>query len=84
MRKVAGFKAHAQPLPAQQPCDDDDDGYCAICATIYLAANSFAPQPPALPAQFASRSIQHVDRAPTAIILAAWRQPFQSRAPPNA
>ena len=82
--KITGFKAHAQSLPAQQPGGDDDDGYCAICATIYLTANSFVPQPPALPAQFASHAIEDIDHAPTAIIVASPRQPFQSRAPPRA
>lgn len=79
--KVAGVKTHAQPTPAQQPGDDD---YCPICATIYLAGNSFVPQPPALPPQLASRSIEHFHRAPSAIIVAARRQPFQPRAPPQA
>jgi hypothetical protein len=80
--KATRFTAHAQPQPAQQPGDDDD--YCPICATIYLAANSFVPQPPALPAWFASHAIEHRDHAPTAIIIAARRHPFQSRAPPLA
>jgi hypothetical protein len=80
----ARFTAHVQPLRAQQPGDDDDDGYCPICATIYLAANSFLPQPPTLPAQFASRPIERVDRAPSAVIVAARGPPFQSRAPPLA
>jgi len=82
--KITGFKAQVQPLPAQQPGDNDEDGYCTICATIFLVANSFVPQPPALPAQFASHAIEHIDRAPTAITVAAQRQPFQSRAPPRA
>jgi hypothetical protein len=72
----------SQSVPAQQPGDDDHD-YCAICATIYLAASSFVPQPPQLPAVFASRTVEHFDCA--AIIFAvAQRAPFQSRAPPRA
>jgi len=82
--KITGFKAQAQSLPAQPPGDDDGDGYCPICATIYLAANSFVPQPPVLPTQFASHAIEDIDHAPTAIIVAAQRRPFQSRAPPRA
>ena len=39
----------SQSVPGQQPGNDADD-YCAICATIYLAANSFVPQAPQLPA----------------------------------
>jgi hypothetical protein len=77
---VAAFKAQAQPLPAQQS-GDDDDGYCAICASIYLAANSFVPQPPPLPAPFVSRPIEHFDRADIGFV-APRRTPFQSRAPP--
>jgi hypothetical protein len=80
---AARFAASAHPQPNQQPTDDDD-AYCAICATIYLAGNSFVPQPPALPAQFASRAIEHPRRAPVVLIVAAHRNPFQSRAPPRA
>jgi hypothetical protein len=77
----AGWSGMAPPSSPAQPGDDDD--YCAICATIYLAANSFVPQAPQLPVPFLSRSIQHVDRA-AAIFIAPRRAPFQSRAPPLA
>jgi hypothetical protein len=70
----------SQSLPAQQPSNDADD-YCAICATIYLAANSFIPQAPQLPVPFVSQAIEHADRAAVAFI-APRRPPFQSRAPP--
>ena len=43
---IAGSGAQASQFPAQQPGDDEDDHYCAICATIYLAANSFMPSAP--------------------------------------
>lgn len=76
---VAAFKAQAQPAPAQQP--GDDDGYCAICASLYLVSNSFAPQPPSLPLPFVSRPIEHLDRAHIGFV-APRRTPFQSRAPP--
>jgi len=79
---AAGSSAKAQPLPAQQPGDDGDD-YCAICATIYLAAGSFVPQAPQLPALFASRLIEHVDRV-AIVFVAPRRTAFQSRAPPLA
>jgi hypothetical protein len=69
----------AQPSPAE-PGDDD---YCAICATIYLAANSFVPQAPILPVPAVSRSTTHNDRV-AIIVIAPRRTPFQSRAPPRA
>src|ERR1700733_7862530 len=37
----------AHSVPAQPPADNDD--YCAICASLYLAANSFVPSAPPLP-----------------------------------
>ena len=76
---VAGLKQQAQPLPAQQP--GDDDGYCPICASIYLATNSFVPQAPALPVPIVSRLIEHFDRA-TIVFVPPQRAAFQSRAPP--
>ena len=79
---VASSSAQAPQLPAQQPGDDRDD-YCAVCATIYLAANSFVPQAPQLPVPIASRALEHFDRAAVDFI-APRRAPFQSRAPPLA
>ena len=76
---VAGAQG-SQSIPAQQPGNDADD-YCAICATIHLAANSFVPQAPQLPVPFVSQTIEHADRAAVAFI-APRRPPFQSRAPP--
>lgn len=78
---VAGSGAPAaRSLPAQHPGNDADD-YCAICATIYLAANSFLPQAPQLTVPFVSQSIEHSDRV-TIVFIATRRAPFQSRAPP--
>src|SRR5262249_10721194 len=77
--------AHAQaarPIPAPQPADDADD-YCAICASIYLAASSFAPEAPRLPVPTASCAVEHVDCI-AAVFIAPRRAPFQSRAPPLA
>jgi hypothetical protein len=70
----------AQLLPAQQPGDDDDQ-YCAICASIYLAANSFVPVAPELPVPLASQAVEHFDRT-AAIFVLPRRALFQSRAPP--
>ena len=72
----------SQSVPAQQPSNDADD-YCAVCATIYLAANSFIPQAPQLPALFKSRLIEHFDRVAVDFI-APRRTLFQPRAPPQA
>jgi hypothetical protein len=77
---IAAARAQAEQLPAQQPGDGGDD-YCAICATIYLTASSFVPQPPQLPALFTSGTVEHFDRA-AIIFVVARRAPFQSRAPP--
>jgi hypothetical protein len=76
---VAKARAQAEQAPAQQP--SDDDGYCAICATIYLAASSSVPQTPQLPALFTSTPIERFDRSTSAFV-ATGRTPFQSRAPP--
>ncbi len=80
---AAGSGAQAlQSVPAQHPGDDADD-YCAICATIYLAANSFLPQAPQLPVPFVAQSIEHFDRV-AVVFIAPRRAAFQSRAPPLA
>jgi hypothetical protein len=79
---TAGTAHGSQLLPAQHPGDDADD-YCAICATIYLAANSFVPQVPQLVVPFAAQTIEHVDRV-AAVFIVPRRAPFQSRAPPLA
>lgn len=69
-------------LPDHQPGNEADD-YCAICATIYLAANSFVPQAPQLAVPFGSQAIEHLDRV-AAVFIVPRRAPFQSRAPPLA
>jgi hypothetical protein len=77
---IAAFKSQTQPLPGPQP-DGGDNDYCAVCAAIYLAANSFVPRPPPLPVRFVSRPIAHFDHAAIGFV-APQRTPFQSRAPP--
>jgi hypothetical protein len=71
----------AQSLPSPQGGDKDD--YCAICASIYLVANSFVPPPPLLPVPLIAAAIDHIDRG-AAIFIAPRRLAFQSRAPPLA
>lgn len=73
----------SQSAPAQHPGNGADDDYCAICASIYLATNSFLPQAPQLPAPPVAESIGHFSYAAAGII-APRRAPFQSRAPPLA
>jgi hypothetical protein len=80
---LAAPGAQASQLPAPHPTNDGDDDYCAICATIYLAANSFVPPAPELPVPFVSQTIEHFDHV-VVVFIAPRRAPFQSRAPPLA
>jgi hypothetical protein len=77
---VAGTQPPSDP--PQQPVHDADD-YCAICATIHLAATSLLPQAPPLPVPFMARPIEHAKFLATSSF-SARRAPFQSRAPPLA
>jgi hypothetical protein len=72
----------AKSLLAQQPGQDGDD-YCAICASIYLASNSFVPSAPLLPVPSVSHSVEHFDHG-AAVFISPRRLAFQSRAPPLA
>jgi hypothetical protein len=72
----------APSAPTQQPASDADD-YCAICATIHLAATLLVPQAPQLPVPFAARPAEHVNYT-AATAFSGRRAPFQSRAPPLA
>jgi hypothetical protein len=67
--------------PAQNPNDDDD--YCAICASIFLASSAFAP---ALPELLVPANFQRVEHSlKSARPLAdSLRLAFRSRAPPAA
>ncbi len=80
---LSGSGAQASQLPAPHPGNDADDDYCAICATIFLAANSFLPPPLQLPVPFVSRPIEHFASVAVDFIVPR-RAPFQSRAPPLA
>jgi hypothetical protein len=74
--------AQASPRsPAQNPSDDDD--YCAICASIFLASTSFIALPPPLPVPLGFTRIAHSYGAAFGVI-APRRGAFQSRAPPAA
>ena len=87
-RAIAGTHsvtfAQASPQsPAQNPAGDADDGYCAICASIFLVSNSFAPAPPQLPVPASFTRIEHSFAAAQGII-EPRRVAFRSRAPPAA
>jgi hypothetical protein len=70
-----------QPGPAQTGAVDD--GYCPICASIFLVSNSFVSEPPTLPVPDGFERTIHtisIDRGistPRLIV-------FRSRAPPAA
>ncbi len=80
---VSGSGAQASQLSVPHPGNDADGDYCAICATIYLAATSFLPPAPQLPVPQVSRTIEHFARVAVDFIVPR-RAPFQSRAPPLA
>jgi hypothetical protein len=69
--------AGAPAAPAQQ----DNEGFCAICASINLAGSLVLPSPPT---QALPRTIDRawVSPAPARIAPAAERLLFQARAPP--
>jgi hypothetical protein len=78
---VAG--THSVPSDPQPLPISDADGYCAICATIHLAATSLLPQAPQLTGPFAVQPVEHADFI-SANPLSPRRASFQSRAPPLA
>lgn len=68
--------------PAQNS-GDDDDGYCPICASIFLVATSFVAAPPQLTVPDGFERISHaVSVAPRTAV--TRRVVFRSRAPPAA
>ena len=83
-RVIAGQASLAHPplqAPAQIPGDDDD--YCAICASIFLASSAFAPAPPQLLVPASFRRIEHYINAAQPLA-EQLRLAFRSRAPPVA
>jgi hypothetical protein len=71
------------PSHPRPQTDDDGDAYCAVCATMYLVANSFVPQAPQLPVPAVSHIIRHIDHDAVDFMVPR-RAPFQPRAPPLA
>jgi hypothetical protein len=68
-------------VPAQNSGDNDD--YCAICASIYLASTGFVSQAPRLPVPRGFERIEHSYGAARGQ-MEPRRFAFQSRAPPAA
>jgi len=60
---------------------DYTDGFCAICASIYLLGTSFVPDAPRLPTPIYAQAVEHSARF-DGVFIAPRRAPFQSRAPP--
>jgi hypothetical protein len=75
----------AQTLP-QAPAQNsnDDDDYCAICASIFLVSTSFTPVPPVLPVPIGFQRIEHPFDHAHGGTEPRRRLAFQSRAPPAA
>jgi uncharacterized iron-regulated membrane protein len=65
--------------PAQIPGDNDD--YCAVCASIFLASNAFAPAPPRLLVPVNFQRVEH-SFYPAQLAAKPPRLAFRSRAPP--
>jgi hypothetical protein len=68
-------------IPAPIPADNDN--YCAICASIFLASSTFAPAPPQLPVPAKFQRVEHSFHA-TLLFADPSRLAFRSRAPPVA
>jgi Protein of unknown function (DUF2946) len=80
---IATHHAVAQTTPQAPAQNPDDDDYCAICASIFLASTSFTSSPPALPVPIGFQRIEHsFDNARRCT--EPRRLAFQSRAPPAA
>jgi hypothetical protein len=67
--------------PTQTP--GDDDGYCPICASIFMVSTSFVSEPPQLPVPDGFRRIRHSVSIVQGV-LTPLRVVFRSRAPPIA
>ena len=75
-----------QKLPARNSGQNsgDDDDYCPICASIFLASTSFFAEPPKLPVPVGFERIAQTFGAEHDIAAPPRRALFQSRAPPAA
>lgn len=83
---IAGtHKVAPSPASPQRPAQNnpDNDDYCAICASIYLASTSFVSTPPPLPVPVGFERIEHCFAAARTIVAPRFVG-FQSRAPPTA
>lgn len=69
----------SQPGPAQNP--GDDDGYCPICASIFMVSTSFVSEPPQLPVPDGFERIRHFNSVGRGVSTPR-RIAFRSRAPP--
>ena len=65
------------------PIRGDNDEYCAICASIFLASSAFAPTPPQLPLPAKFQRVEHSFHA-ARLFADPPRLAFRSRAPPVA
>jgi hypothetical protein len=78
---ITGATVKTYKLPTPQPADSSD--YCAICASVQLAASTLLPQVPQLPELFEFRTIRLAGDVALPF-LGPRRTAFQSRAPPLA
>jgi hypothetical protein len=76
---VVAAKA-SQQAPAQ---NTDEDGYCPICASIFMVSTSFVSAAPQLPVPDGFYRVKHV-AAVSHGISPPLRLAFRSRAPPAA
>jgi hypothetical protein len=71
------------PAPNSGQNSGDDDDYCAICASIFLASTSFVAEPPKLPVPVGFERVALTFSADQGVS-APRHASFQSRAPPAA
>lgn len=70
-------------VPSQLP-DDEADGSCAICASIFLASTSFAPDAPQLQLPALFKRVDPSTNIAFVLVFEPQRGSFRSRAPPLA
>ena len=71
----------SQQAPAQN--NGGDDGYCPICASIFMVSTSFVSAPPQLPVPDGFERIKHSVSVARGVFT-PLRVAFRSRAPPAA